>query len=291
MSAARIVSAEAEVLAVARHAAGQVLMRLAAPEVARRAAPGQFVHVETSPALPLRRPLSILHADPERGTLDLYFRIVGRGTEALAARRTGESLPLLGPIGRGFPLDPARRHLLIGGGVGAPPVIFAARRLAAAGAAAVLFLGFEARPPFALRPSTFLLPGVPEAAMLAMPELEERGVPVRLASQAGIPGAFEGFVTELAERWLAAIPDKMREELVILGCGPEPMLAAAARLARRWGVPCELALEARMACGVGGCAGCVVRVREGGETRYARVCVDGPVFPAERLPDFWNEEE
>ncbi len=285
-----IVSTEAQVLAIAHHAASQVLMRLAAPQIARRAQPGQFVHIQTTPALPLRRPLSLLGADPARGTIDLYFRIVGKGTAALAKRRTGESLPVLGPIGRGFSLAPKRRYLLIGGGVGAPPVIFAARRLATIGAPAVLFLGFEARPPFALKPSTFLLPGVPEAVMLAMPELEEAGVPVRLASRAGLPGAYEGFVTELAERWLAAIPETMRQELVILGCGPEPMLAATARLARKWHLPCELALEARMACGVGGCAGCVVRVQEEDAIRYARVCVDGPVFSAECLPDFWNEE-
>ncbi|RME82350.1 MAG: dihydroorotate dehydrogenase electron transfer subunit, partial [Zetaproteobacteria bacterium] len=216
----------------------------------------------------------------------IYYKIVGQGTEALSQRKPGEALPIMGPIGRPFALDAHRRYLLLGGGVGLPPEWFAAKRLAAMGAAAVLFAGNEAPLPFATRPSTFLLPGVPEDAWLTFEALEEIGIPARIASRAEIPGAFFGFVTELAERWLAAIADDFRERTEILACGPEPMLAAAQKLARAFALPAQLALEARMACAIGGCAGCVVRTRENGRAFYRRVCVDGPVFPAEIVAEW-----
>jgi len=74
-----------------------------------------------------------------------------------------------------------------------------------------------------------------------------------------------------------------RRKLHLYACGPNPMLKAVARLAVEAGVPCDLSLEAPMACGFGVCLGCVVPVKEGNETRFERVCVEGPVMPASRM--------
>ena len=114
-----------------------------------------------------------------------------------------------------------------------------------------------------------------------MPLLEEWGIASRLASRAGFPGCFDGFVTELADEWLRN-PRAARElaEVEIFACGPTPMLEATAALARRHGVPCQVSLEEFMACAVGGCAGCTVLVRTPEGPAMKRVCVDGPVFDA-----------
>ena len=86
--------------------------------------------------------------------------------------------------------------------------------------------------------------------------------------------------------WLESMSNAERDEVEAFACGPEPMLAAAAQLAREFGVPCQLCLEEYMACAVGGCAGCAVAIVEDGETKMKRVCVDGPVFAAESVyPD------
>jgi len=281
-----IVEIEAEILAHVHHEGDQHILRLAAPEVAARAEPGQFVHLRVSPCRPMRRPFSIMRADPTRGTVDVLYKVVGEGTRLLSQRKPGEHLRLLGPIGRPFDLaDTRRRYVCIGGGVGIPPMIFAAQRLAG-NADVVVFAGSEAPFPFALKPSGFLLPGMAGNTILAIATLEEWGVPSRLASNAGRYGCHAGFVTDLAEQYLAALAAAERRRCAVLACGPHAMLHAAAKLARRMRVPAQLCLEEHMACGVGGCAGCVVKTVEDGREHYRRVCVDGPVFPADVLPQF-----
>jgi dihydroorotate dehydrogenase electron transfer subunit len=113
-----------------------------------------------------------------------------------------------------------------------------------------------------------------------MPLLEDWGLPSRLASLAGYPGCFVGYVTELAAHWLASLERGALEEVAIFACGPTPMLRAAAHVARRFAVPCQISLEEFMACAVGGCAGCAVRVATERGVAMKRVCVDGPVFDA-----------
>ena len=214
----------------------------------------------------------------------MLFKVVGTGLAALAARKVGETLSVLGPIGHGFEPHPARPlTLLIGGGVGIPPMIFLAERLIVREDARwqpLVLMGSEIPFPFAMRPSTILVPGMPEGVIASMPFLDGLGVPSRLASKAGFPGCHDGFVTELADAWLAAQPPARLAEIELFACGPTPMLQATARVARRHGLPCQVSLEEFMACAVGGCAGCAVQVETDDGPAMKRVCVDGPVFDA-----------
>jgi dihydroorotate dehydrogenase electron transfer subunit len=277
---------QAEVVAQVPHPGNQFVLRLKAPKTARHAEPGQFVHVRVSEDRPLRRPISIMLTNPEKGTLDLLYKAVGAGTRELAERKVGEKLPMLGPIGRPFDLsDTSRRYVLIGGGVGIPPMIFAADRLTG-NADVVVFAGSEVAFPFALKPSQFLLPGIGGNTILGIASLESRGVPSRLASNADMYGCHQGHVPDLARNHLLALNDAERARTMLLACGPHPMLHAVARLSRETGVATQLSLEEYMACGIGGCAGCVVKTHEADGEHYRRVCVDGPVFPAEILPEF-----
>jgi dihydroorotate dehydrogenase electron transfer subunit len=275
---------DAKILSQESFPGQQYVLRLAAPETAARAGAGSFVHVAVDPAVPMRRPLSIMRVDRAAGWIELLYKIHGHGLSHLAARRVGETVNLLGPIGQGFtPRTKYPRALLIGGGVGIPPMVFLAEELrerAAEGFKPFAILGSELPFPFRARPSTIIVPGMPDGVIACMPLLDDWGIPSRLTSKSGFPGCHDGFVTDLAREWLAQLDAASRNEVEIFACGPTPMLKAVASLAREFNLPCQVSLEEYMACAVGGCAGCVVEVQTPDGPAMKRVCVDGPVFDA-----------
>ena len=230
----------------------------------------------------MRRPLSIMRADAQQGWIEFLYKDVGRGTHELSRRETGESISLIGPIGTPFTPDRSRpRPLLLGGGVGIPPMIFLADSMRDDKHwQPLVLMGSEVPFPFPARPSRILMPGIPDAVIAAMPLLDDWGIPSRLTSLQGYPGCFDGYITDLARAWLNALNDKEHSEVSLYACGPQPMLAATARLAQEFGLPCQVSLEEFMACAVGGCAGCTVRVITAEGPAMKRVCVDGPVFDA-----------
>ena len=272
----------ARVISQLAYDAEQFVLRLAAPKCAARALPGSFAHLTCDATIPMRRPLSIMRADAAAGWIEILYKVLGPGLHALAAKKTGDTVSVLGPIGRPFSAHPERpRALLIGGGVGIPPMVFLAERLKADPRYRPLVLmGSEVPFPFRSRPSATLIAGMPAGCIACMPLIEEWGIPCRLASRAEFPGCFPGFVTELAQEWLTSLAAAQLAEVEIFACGPTPMLKATAALARRHGVPCQVSLEEFMACAVGGCAGCTVQVRTPEGPAMKRVCVDGPVFDA-----------
>ncbi|MBS0380459.1 MAG: dihydroorotate dehydrogenase electron transfer subunit [Proteobacteria bacterium] len=265
--------------------AEQFVLRLAAPKCAAHARPGSFAHLTCDAAIPMRRPLSIMRADAQAGWIEILYKVVGPGLHALAARKAGDTISVLGPIGQPFRVSPERpRTLLIGGGVGIPPMVFLAETLKAdARYKPLVLMGSEVPFPFRTRPSSILVGGVPEGSIACMPLLEEWRVPSRLASKSDFPGCFPGFVTELADHWLSSLAPAHLREVEIFACGPTPMLKATAALARRHGVKAQVSLEEFMACAVGGCAGCTVEVKTPAGPAMKRVCVDGPVFDAEAV--------
>jgi dihydroorotate dehydrogenase electron transfer subunit len=278
---------DAPVLAHQPFAGQQFVLRVAAPRTAERAEAGSFVHLVVDPSIPMRRPLSIMRVDRAAGWIEMLYKIHGDGLAHLAQRRVGDTINLIGPIGQGFRPDPARpRALLIGGGVGIPPMVFLAEALRdrrAEGFRPFAILGSELPFPFTARPSTMMVPGMPDGVIACMPLLEEWGVPSRLTSRSGFAGCHDGYVTDLARLWLDSLSAEALAEVSIYTCGPTPMLRAVARLAREFGVPCQASLEEYMACAVGGCAGCAVEVRTPQGPAMKRVCVDGPVFDAQNV--------
>jgi len=275
---------DAELLAQQEFPGGQFVIRLRAPKCAAAATPGSFAHLTCDPQIPMRRPLSIQRVDAKAGWVEILYKVVGPGLAALSQQPKGALVSVLGPIGNGFKPSPARpRTLLVGGGVGIPPMVFLAESLKERGDAEwqpFVLMGSEIPFPFQTRPSTILVPGVPDGVIACMPLLDGWGVPSRLASLAGFPGCYEGYVTDLAAAWLASLDERALAEVEMFACGPTPMLQAAARVARRFGVPCQVSLEEFMACAVGGCAGCAVPVVTESGLAMKRVCVDGPVFDA-----------
>lgn len=246
------------------------LLTLEAPRVARASKPGQFVMLQVAPGRDplLRRPMSVARV-PDRGrrTLQVLYKIVGEGTRALAARRPGETVMTLGPLGNGFtlPAGPPRAGdapiVFVAGGIGIAIFPFLADELKRAGRGATLLFGARGR-----------------RDLVATGALRERGVAIRYATEDGSRGV-RGFVTRLLEPMLAATPKPL-----LYVCGPTPMLRAVSDLAEKAGAPCQLALESQMPCGIGVCLGCVVACP--GDAHgpiFRRVCTEGPVFAAGRV--------
>ena len=276
---------KAPVISQRSYPGDQHILRVHAPRCAARTEPGSFAHLTCDPTIPMRRPLSIMRAHREEGWLEFLYKPVGAGLAHLAKRTPGDTVGVLGPIGNGFTPDTHRASILaIGGGVGIPPMVLLADRLRNDERFNLLvMMGSEVPFPFELNKAELPGVGIPATASHSVDLLEGWGVPSRIASNAGYVGCFKGFVTELARSWLSTLSDEALQNAQVLGCGPTGMLEAVAKLARDFQLPCQLALEEYMACGVGGCAGCTVLLHTPDGPAMKRVCVDGPVFDASQV--------
>jgi dihydroorotate dehydrogenase electron transfer subunit len=235
----------------------------------------------------LRRPFSLAGARREgnRTIIELIYRQVGRGTAWLDQCSRGDQVDLIGPLGNGFSLELSRKTAyLVAGGVGHPPLLMLAEELAARKIDRLAFCGARSADALPLSINGEVIGEVGPGPITGVREWAVSATPVIISTDDGSAG-FAGSVVEALEGHLAA-HHVDTEELAIFACGPAPMLAAVASIARRLNVPCQVAVERMMACGMGTCQSCVVRVRAGDATdgwRYKLCCKDGPVFPAEEV--------
>jgi dihydroorotate dehydrogenase electron transfer subunit len=260
----------------------QYILTFASEEISKSTQPGQFVHITVSTELEMRRPFSVMSVDEESNTFDILYKVVGEGTRQLSESKIGDVLSVIGPIGNGFKLSDKKNPLLIGGGVGMPPMIAIAQKIKANDYyQPFVILGSEVPFPFEATTSEIEIPF--KGPTHTMPLLEGWGIACRLASMQGFDGAFKGYVTDLARKYLDALPHKELSQVEIYSCGPRPMLEAVAELSKEYKLPCQVSLEEFMACAVGGCAGCAVEVKSDEGVLMKRVCVDGPVFEAQSV--------
>jgi dihydroorotate dehydrogenase electron transfer subunit len=232
------------------------LLRLTAPQIAQKARPGQFVMLKVAAGIDplLARPFSV-HGVEGHDLLILY-RLAGKGTRLLSQVKDGAELTLWGPLGRGFELG-AARPVLVAGGMGAAPLAFAAAHLVGEGRHTHFLCGLaSASQSRALLGRLAYLPGAD-------------ALRVETATEDGSQGV-KGLVTAL-------MPEALAWGDAVLACGPIPMLKAVAKICAEQGKPCQLSLEAPMACGVGACLGCAIPAAGGG---YLRACQEGPVMDA-----------
>lgn len=261
---------EAAVVRQVRYSPNCWKMTLAVPSDGPIAA-GQFCHVltefTTEPLL--RRPFSYWDVRPgARGTThaDLLYTVVGKGTEILARKKPRSKVGYMGPLGIGLTPKPAGTYVFVAGGVGIVPFYIFAKQVFASG----------------LEPRILLLFGGRTRSMLyGIDDFPAIGVETHAVTEDGSRGK-RGLVTHLLEEWL---PKLDRSDLQVYTCGPERMMEAVVRIARREKLACEVSMEKRMGCALGACGACVTKVVDGdGEDwRYSRICFEGPTYDAARL--------
>lgn len=234
-----------------------------------RIAPGQFFMIKTGPGYDplLRRPFSVFSLgrmmDGMHRRISILFRAVGRGTDLMATWSCGHAVDMVGPLGRGYTVPEGLRSVaLIAGGLG----------IASLFALAEWILQRRRRPEVWV-----YLGGKSKRQILAKATLERMGARVRVTTDDGSMGT-QGLVSD---RW-ESLAHRLAEhgKSAVYACGPLEMLAAVARITAELSLPCQVSLEARMACGMGSCLGCAVRTKDGG---YKMVCKDGPVFDARQI--------
>ncbi|MGD0542636.1 MAG: dihydroorotate dehydrogenase electron transfer subunit [Tepidisphaeraceae bacterium] len=240
----------------------------------------------TSPIALIRRPFSLAgRRDGDGVELDIIHRVVGGGTQYLAGLVPGDNLNILGPLGNAFALPaPDQFAILVGGGVGIPPMIYLASQLA--DRRAVAFAGALCRD---------LIPLTPSTTEYEVAEFHAHGIPAILATDDGSFG-FRGLITQALEEFLDGrlagefFPAGLRP--MIYTCGPEPMMKRVAEIAIQRNIPCQVAAERAMACGMGTCQSCCIRVKKpdpakpplpGSDWCYRLTCTDGPIFNAADL--------
>ena len=246
------------------------VLSLAAPDIAERALPGQFVMVKAGnhPEPLLRRPFSVFEVLKPNGTvigLSLLSKRIGRSTTLLFDARPGDRVQCLGPLGRPFaPIAPPDEAWLVAGGVGLAPFVTLADTLRARDITVKLYYGARGA-----------------AELFYLDAFEAMGVELALATEDGSRGD-RGRVTQPLERDLKARGGNMG--VMVYACGPEPMLAAVAKLSATYGTPCQVSVERVMGCGVGGCYSCVIPITAAGNTwHHVRSCLAGPVFRGDEI--------
>jgi len=203
-------------------------------------APGQF-HMLRALAHDsfLARPLSAVAFDESGVT----FLCQPRGPALAALASLGAEVEVLGPFGRGFDSTRAgSAPLLVGGGFGAALLAPLSRSL----------------------PAAELLAAFRDAGAARAAEL--------------VPAA-EREIALPPANVLDLLGERLASASSVFAAGPDGLVRAVAAACAAAGVPCEVALEAPMACGYGACYGCAVRL----DGRLVRLCVEGPVVPGERL--------
>jgi len=245
------------------------VIALDAPEIAAATAPGQFVMVKPQTGLDpmLRRPFSVFEVLRDSGGratgISLLNKRVGIGTGMLYAARAGDTVDVLGPLGRPFvPVDPPAEAWMVAGGVGLAPFATLADALAQRGTKMRLFYGARS-----------------SADLYYADYFARLGATLDLTTEDGTRGE-RGRITAPLARALTGGPDG---PVTIYTCGPTPMMRAVAELGEAAGRPVFASLEQVMGCGMGGCYSCVVRVRRGAGSHFVRSCIEGPVFDSRAL--------
>ena len=228
-------------------------------KAAADAKPGQFISMYTNDGSKLLpRPISICEIDQANGRLRVVYRVTGEGTgtEQFSVMKAGDTIPVIGPLGNGFPFEKAegKKVFLMGGGIGVPPILELAKQMNCAKKQIVV--------------------GYRDAQTFLKEEFEAAGE-VYISTEDGSVGT-KGNVMD-------AIREQALEADVIYACGPMPMLRAIKYYAEERGIECYISLEERMACGIGACLGCVCKTKKKdhhSNVNNQRICKDGPVFLA-----------
>lgn len=224
-------------------------LKLKAGIIAKSCHPGQFFMISV-PGVFLRRPISV--HDAKNGIISFLYKVVGEGTETLSRIKSGE-VQILGPLGQGYGLQTAKSSypVIVAGGTGIASVHYLASKLKNKG---TLYYGARSK-----------------KDLLCLDKFKKLGWKVLISTEDGSQG-YKGFITDVLEK-------KLKNSDTIFACGPTPMLKKVLDIAKSKGVKGFVSLEEKMACGIGNCQGCAVKING----QYKMTCKDGPVFKIEEV--------
>ena len=225
-------------------------------EASQTADPGQFISMYTNDGTKLLpRPISICEIDKEEGALRVVYRVTGEntGTKQFSEAKAGDVIPVIGPLGNGFPLEKAegKKAFLMGGGIGVPPILELSKQL---NCEKQIVMGYR------------------DANTFLKEQFDANGS-VYISTEDGSVGTKGNVMDAIRENGLSAD--------IIYACGPTPMLRAIKNYAEENGIECYISLEEKMACGIGACLACVCKSKEKDHhtnVNNKRICKDGPVF-------------
>lgn len=239
------------------------------PEISAECRAGQFVMIRVDRGYDplLRRPFSICRSGND-GIIEIVYKVVGKGTRLLSEKDAGSEIDVLGPLGNSFDLDAEYdSYVFVNGGMGFPPLAFLAEELHKRSKKTVFYYG-------ALSVNDLIYKNEIERLCGTFVAVTEDGSSGR-----------KGLVTDV---FLSDIREGLiGENTAVISCGPLLMLKRMCSLSKEYGFHLEVSLENEMACGIGICQGCAVKVADKGEFGYKLVCKDGPVFNAREL--LWDE--
>jgi len=241
-------------------------LNLSSPLIPKGAKPGNFVHIKVNPHPHplLRRAFSIHNVDKQKRSFEVLFKVVGKGTEILAKKSAGEVLDILGPVGNNFSHpQTGKTVMLVAGGMGIAPLWF-------------LFTNLVKK--IDKEKLIFFLGAKTQDELLYGKKLKQWGANLVVTTDDGSFGT-KGLITDV---FLREIKKRKHTsgKLMVYSCGPPDMLKKMSEISKRYDFSCQISLEGGMACGVGACWGCAVKLENGG---YKRVCIDGPVFDAKEV--------
>ena len=236
------------------------LMRVKGDKTVKAAKAGQFYMLQCKNSIYfLKRPISLHYVNKEKNELEFYYEVKGGGTKDLASMKVGEIINVQGPLGTGFTTDIANKELLVvGGGMGMAPMKLLIESLSKNNKV------------------TFIAGGRNSIAMEIMSNFDLNNVETFITTDDGSVGTKGNVIVKMEELM------KSKKFDMVFTCGPQKMMEAVAKTAKKFDTKCEISLEARMACGVKACVGCSIKTKFG----MKKVCHDGPVFDSETIVDF-----
>ena len=240
------------------------------PEIAKVCSPGQFVMVRINENYNplLRRPFSILRTLPIDGIIEIVFKIVGKGTKLLSEKRVGEFIKVIGPLGNGFKYnEECKNFILIGGGIGFPPLFFMVDVLKNENKNISFYYGAKSKD-----------------GVFFGDELQKSCKNLIISTEDGSAGK-KGLISDLL---IGDIESGIFEKKSsVFSCGPNAMLKKVSLMFRKLDVRHQISLETQMACGIGLCQGCAIKVKANNDYEYKLTCKDGPVFNPDEI--IWED--
>ena len=303
------------------------LLRIRLPESFPSTNPGQFIQIsctssnpnaitgseiELAPGKPpkftqseitqqstlLRRPFSLAgRGDDQSGPwIEIVYRVVGTGTAYLANLKPNDPVDLIGPLGNTFTIPKNKSlGLLVGGGVGLPPMFYTAQALKQAGYNAVAFVGAMSKDLLAVTHSDKTPHDTSGLPALSVNEFAQHDIPSVVTTDDGSAG-MTGRITDGLQKYIDSLTPQQIAQAIIYTCGPNPMLKAVANIGDQHNIETQLCMEQAMACGMGTCQSCIVRIEDhqnpqgktadGTPWRFRLTCTDGPVFNSKIV--VWN---